>query len=241
MPAYYNEIDPDNVEGLRELIDGGHIAPGDIDGRDIREVRRGDLRGYSQCHFFAGIGGWSIALRLAGWPDDGPIWTGSCPCQPFSEAGNGLGFADPRDLFPTWFDLGRQCRPATVLGEQVASAAGVFWADRAASCFEAENYAFGSPILPAAGVRCPMRRDRFYFVAHAVCPDTGRRIAPRWRSPLPAAVERAWSVAGWNGGQSCYGRLADGLPGHLAKKIAGGFGNAIVPELAAQFIAAALE
>jgi hypothetical protein len=28
-----------------------------------------DLAGYVQCHFFAGIGGWSYALRLAGVPD----------------------------------------------------------------------------------------------------------------------------------------------------------------------------
>ena len=32
----------------------------------------------------AGIAGWSFALRLARWPDTRPVWTGSCPCQPFS-------------------------------------------------------------------------------------------------------------------------------------------------------------
>jgi DNA (cytosine-5)-methyltransferase 1 len=66
------------------------------------------LRGFTQCHFFAGIGVWSYALRLAGWPDDRPVWTGSCPCQPFSAAGKGAGFADERHLWPAWHHLIRE-------------------------------------------------------------------------------------------------------------------------------------
>ena len=58
--------------------------------------RRDDIAGYTQCHFFAGIGIWSYALRLAGWPDDRQVWTGSCPCQPFSAAGKGEAFNDER-------------------------------------------------------------------------------------------------------------------------------------------------
>jgi hypothetical protein len=45
----------------------GLIAPGDVDSRSIADVQPDDLRGYTQCHFFAGIAGWSRALRLAGW------------------------------------------------------------------------------------------------------------------------------------------------------------------------------
>lgn len=89
MTAYYNENDPYAAQWLRNLITAGHIAKGDVDERSIVDVRADDLRGYTQCHFFAGIGGWSLALRLAGWPDDRPVWTGSCPCQPFSAAGKG--------------------------------------------------------------------------------------------------------------------------------------------------------
>lgn len=87
MTAYYNEIDPFAAAWLRRLIARGLIAPGDVDTRSITDVRADDLVSYVQCHFFAGIGGWSLALRLAGWPDDRPVWTGSCPCQPFSGAG----------------------------------------------------------------------------------------------------------------------------------------------------------
>src|SRR3990167_3813886 len=70
MTAYYNEIDPYAAQWLRNLIKAGHIAPGDVDERSIVDVRADDLRGYTQCHFFAGIGVWSHALRLAGWPDE---------------------------------------------------------------------------------------------------------------------------------------------------------------------------
>ncbi|MFN7611736.1 MAG: DNA cytosine methyltransferase, partial [bacterium] len=76
MRAYYNEFDPFAAQWLRNLIHAGLIAPGDVDERSILEVGPYDLWGYDQCHFFAGIGGGSYAARLAGWPDDRPIWTG---------------------------------------------------------------------------------------------------------------------------------------------------------------------
>jgi DNA (cytosine-5)-methyltransferase 1 len=121
--AYYNENDPFAAAWLRELIRHGHIAPGDVDERDIREVQPDDVNGYTQAHFFAGIGGWSLALRLADWSDERPVWTGSCPCQPFSAAGKQKGHADERHLWPDFFRLIRQCRPVVVFGEQVASSA----------------------------------------------------------------------------------------------------------------------
>lgn len=121
MSAYYNENDPKAAAWLRELIKEGHIAPGDVDERSIVEVQPNDLKNHDQCHFFAGIGGWSLALRLAGISDTTRIWTGSCPCQPFSSAGKQRGTADERHLWPQLLRLIAARRPQTVFGEQVAS------------------------------------------------------------------------------------------------------------------------
>src|ERR1700675_3873825 len=89
MTAYYNEIDPYNAQWLRNLIAAGFLQVGEVYERSIVDVPWRDLRGYTQCHFLAGVGGWPLALQLARWPDDRPVWTGSCPCQPFSPAARG--------------------------------------------------------------------------------------------------------------------------------------------------------
>lgn len=166
MSAYYNERDPFAANWLRRLIDAGAIAPGFVDERDIRDVAPDDLSGFGQCHFFAGIGGWSLALRLAGWPDDRPVWTGSCPCQPFSAAGAGAGFDDERHLWPFWHHLVRFRRPAIVFGEQVASPLGLGWYDLVHSDLEGEGYAIGGSDLCSASVGAADIRQRLYWVAH---------------------------------------------------------------------------
>ena len=165
--AYYNEFDKYAAEWLRNLIAAGHIAPGDVDDRSIEDVRPSDLDGYAQCHFFAGVGVWSYALRLAGWPDDRPVWTGSCPCQPFSAAGEGAGFDDERHLWPAFHHLIRERRPTEILGEQVASKDADPWIDLVCTDMEAMGYSFGAVPFPSAGVGAPHIRDRLYWVAHA--------------------------------------------------------------------------
>ncbi len=141
MRAWYNDTDPYVGQWLRNLIAAaGHIAPGDVDERSIEEVNPDDLRDYTQCHFFAGIGTWSYALRKAGWPDDKPVWTGSCPCQPFSAAGEGKGFADERHLWHAFFHLIQQYKPGVIFGEQVASPDGLAWPDLVQTDLEATGY-----------------------------------------------------------------------------------------------------
>ncbi|MDA0269159.1 MAG: DNA cytosine methyltransferase, partial [Cyanobacteria bacterium] len=165
MTAYYNEIDPNAAEWLRQLIKAGAIAPGDVDERDIRDVAPVELKPYSQCHFFAGVGTWSYALRQSGWPDDRPVWTGSAPCQPFSTAGQRAGVADERHLWPAMFWLVQQCCPPVMFGEQVASADALRWWDVVATDLENQDYACAAVDLCAAGIGAPHVRQRLFWVA----------------------------------------------------------------------------
>lgn len=258
MVAYYNEIDPYAAQWLRNLIDAGHIAPGVVDERSIEDVHPNDLRGFTQCHFFAGIGVWSLALRRAGWADDRPVWTGSCPCQPFSAAGKGAGFVDERHLWPAWHHLIKEHGPPVVFGEQVASQAGLLWIDRVQTDLEAEGYAFGAVDICSAGVGSANRRQRLYLVA-----DTnGQRLPRRPEQDIGAQQPRQQAPRRGDVGRCSENALpssiavvgADGAcrplePGTVPL-VAGyptvverlrAYGNAINAETATQFIAAYLE
>ena len=164
---YYNENDPFCAEWLRNLIDAGHVPGGDVDERSIEDVTADDVQRYTQCHWFAGIGGWSLALHLAGWPNERPVWTGSCPCQPFSSTGKRKGATDERHLWPAFFRLIAQCKPPTVFGEQVASKDGREWMSAVRLDLESLGYACGAADLPAASVGAPHIRQRLWWVADA--------------------------------------------------------------------------
>jgi DNA (cytosine-5)-methyltransferase 1 len=199
MPVYYNEIDPKAAAWLRELIKQGHIADGVVDERSIVDVTPDELRDFTQCHFFAGIGVWSYALRSAGWSDDRPVWTGSCPCQPFSAAGARVGFDDQRHLWPHWHHLISQCRPPVVFGEQVASKDGLGWLDLVHADMEATGYAFGAADLCAAGVGAPHIRQRIWFVGLADAADAGFQIGRGGSDREPGSVEQSERLCadGW--------------------------------------------
>jgi DNA (cytosine-5)-methyltransferase 1 len=283
---YYNEIDEKTAAWLRELIKQGHLPPGDVDTRSIIEVKPNDLKHYTQCHFFAGIGGWSLALALAGWSPDTPVWTGSCPCQPFSTAGKGLGDKDERHLWPVFFDLIRQCRPEHVFGEQVASAIGKGWLDGVSADLESEGYACGAAVLGAHSVGAPHIRQRLYWVAHTRHLRGGNRPVASGKEHdaatgccegvddsecaglqgfsecgssdtsdgLREGVGQPTSASGWSDHQTVACRdgkarriptepaffpLADGIPARVVRLR--GYGNAIVPQTAAEFVSAYLE
>lgn len=182
MSDLYNDNDPGAAAWLRELIAGGHIPEGQVDERSILDVEAGDTAGFRRCHWFAGIGGWAEALRLAAWPDAIPCWTGSPPCQPFSAAGKRAGRDDARHLGPAFVDLVRAARPPVLFGEQVASA-DVFghaakpgkrdrggapawaWCDDLFLRLEAAGYAAWALDIPAAGIGAPHIRQRCFFAA----------------------------------------------------------------------------
>ena len=166
---YYNENDKRAAEWIRQLILAGAIAAGEVDTRSIIDVHPNDLKHFTQCHFFAGIAGWPLALTLAGVDPARPLWTGSCPCQPFSVAGKGKGVHDERHLWPAFARLIAQCHPPRVFGEQVASKAGRGWLHGVRTDLERMGYAVGAADLCAASAGAPHIRQRLYWVA-----DSGR-------------------------------------------------------------------
>lgn len=211
MASFYNEIEPYAAQWLRNLIKAGHIADGEVDTRSIVDVSPDDLRGFTQCHFFAGIGGWGHALRLAGWPDDRPIWTGSCPCQPFSVAGKGTGTDDPRHLWPHFHRLITAVRPPIVMGEQVAGKAGYGWLDGVRADLEREGYASRGADLPALAVNAPHIRQRLYWVALNVA-DAQQHGHGRETSPAHHDRQEGDGPAdqhGGRGGSSVCSHMAD--------------------------------
>lgn len=254
--SYYNEHDPKAAAWLRELITAGQISPGIVDERSITEIKANELDAYTQCHFFAGIGGWSLVLRLAGWPDDAPVWTGSCPCQPLSSGGLGKGHADERHLWPAFFALIAERRPATVFGEQVAGTDGREWFAGIRADLEGVGYACGCADLCAASKALPHPRQRLFWVA-----DADRQRNPRSERPgsgRTGAIPTIWeSEKIVQEGQGRVNELVarrvaeripsyaeavsvlDGIPDRLA--LVRGAGNAIVPQVAAEFVSACIE
>lgn len=225
--AFYNEFDPKAAAWLRWLIANGHIMPGNVDERSITEIQPDDLDGYTQVHFFAGIGGWAYAARLAGWPDARPLWTGSCPCQPFSVAGKGAGTADERHLWPHFHRLIAACRPLVVMGEQVAGAAGYGWLDGVRADLAGEDYACRGVDIPACAVDAPHIRSRLYWIAQTLVDSHGHGRGEGWPKPEfrsgratfagANASEHVAHTEGQHGGRDepqrgSEGRAADGRP-----------------------------
>lgn len=182
---YYNEFDKGAAAWLRELINAKLIPFGYVDERSITEVTASDVQGFTQCHFFAGIGGWSLALQLAGVPASTRLWTGSPPCQPFSTAGKQLGQFDPRHLAPVFLNLVSKCRPPVLFGEQVAAAIGKSWMCDLQTHLEGEDYAVGFAVLPACSVGAPHKRDRLFFGASMVVHTNNEHIqTARYRARI---------------------------------------------------------
>lgn len=264
--AYYNENDPKAAAWLRELIREGLITDGEVDERSIEDVEPADVMGFARCHWFAGIGGWDLALQLAGYERwDVTTWTGSCPCQPFSAAGKRGGTDDKRHLWPEFYRLIAESQPATVFGEQVASRLGREWLAGVFDDLEAVGYAVAGADLCAAGVSAPHIRQRLYWVA-----DSDRERRNGEHALLREGQEDSAEAAGcgddswvgniegsecnpWAASLDCWipceeGKarriepgiepVADGVPERVVR--IRGYGNAIVPQLAAKFIQASV-
>lgn len=263
---YYNEWDKGAAKWLRELIERGLIPYGYVDERSITEVSPSDLEGFTQCHFFSGIGGWSRALQIAGIPPTTKLWTGSPPCQPFSAAGKQKGKFDERHLAPTFLRLISECRPPIVFGEQVAKAIDDGWLDDLHIEFEKQGYTVGASVLSASLIGAPHKRERLFFgaVSGMAYTDSYKYWSTISRSNEEKngtkgsywkEILESWESIGadkdvlgfWDSGRKHLCRdgkyryieptiplLADGVPSTVGRLR--GFGNAIVPPLAALFV-----
>ena len=94
--------------------------------------------------------------------------------SPSAQPVQGGGVTDERHLWPTWFNLIRECRPDVIFGEQVEAAINHGWLDLVQADLEGEGYACGAVGLPAGGVGAPHIRQRLWFVADAQ--SVGRSI-----------------------------------------------------------------
>ena len=270
---FYNDNDPFCHDWQKYLASHQFIPGGFFDDQSIHEISASDLSGFRQCHFFAGIGGWSRALEIIRWPEDAEIWTASCPCQPFSRAGKRRGLLDRRHLWPVFRSLVEECRPSVLAGEQVASPAGWDWFASVRADLEELGYAVGAAGLCAASIGAPHIRQRVYWMAvrddqrlpFAWWNDRGgvydtfgsglegyagngdnREESGRLDSAAVRPVAEA-APDGWIGVdfvRCADGKarpvkpgilpLADGVPGRVG--LIRGYGNAIVPQVAAAFI-----
>jgi DNA (cytosine-5)-methyltransferase 1 len=271
---YYNEFAPYPAQWLRNLVEAGHLPGEKVDERDIRVVRPEELEGYDRCHFFAGIGGWELALRHAGWPEEWPVWTGSCPCQPFSQIGKRKGSADERHLWPVWRDLIAEHLPPRIFGEQVAPEDGRKWLAGVRADLEGMGYRVGAADLCAAGLSAPHARQRLWWVAERAVdleerrtqatgrmgdpddpgpqgfPGNGEKVeqGPAKARPVPQASLSghwdAYDLVDFKVGpqRRCppgTHPVAHGVPAYVGMCEA--YGNAIVPQVAAAFVASYME
>lgn len=186
---YFNEIDSFAATWIQNLFPSATV-----DRRSIKDVDGKDTYRFGRCHFFAGIAGWEYALQLAGWPDDWPVWTGSCPCQPFSSAGKRQGESDERHLWPDFRKLIAECLPPVVFGEQVASKDGRLWLAGVRTDLEALGYALGAADLCAASVSAPHIRQRLYWVGVA----NKNRCSP-WNSATESNGHRSAAISASGG------------------------------------------
>ena len=161
-----------------------------------------------------------------------PSWTGSCPCQPLSGAGQRKGHVDERHIWPAFHRLIAECWPPVVFGEQVASKDGRDWFAAVRADLERLGYACGGADLSAAGVSAPHIRQRLWWVGYAPCrgkpeeprfsersrakpgerlASPGGRLRTRWIT-YPQAIwrnGRRWAAARTLKGRGAPGRVAD--------------------------------
>lgn len=97
------------------------------------------------------------------------VLSGSCPCQPFSNAGKRGGTTDNRHLWPEMHRAIREIKPTWVCYENVPGLLtienGVVF-ETVCADLENEGYETQTFIIPACAAGAVHRRDRVWIVAH---------------------------------------------------------------------------
>jgi DNA (cytosine-5)-methyltransferase 1 len=236
MTAWYNENNPYCAEWLRNLIRAGHIAPGDVDERSIVDVQPTDLKGYTQCHFFAGIGGWSLAARIAGWPDTHTLWTGSPPCQDVSLGAAVWGVrtglsGDRTSLVFKWLRLIDAVRPSVAAFENVPGIKR--WIAQIEGRLEDSGYNLSRSERSTADIGGPHLRRRVWRLAYR--DSKGQQKPRRSGTPAPFSDPRRTPPGDvWSPAPNRAVGMDDGFPARVAAIRA--FGNAIDPWAAARIL-----
>ncbi len=120
--------------------------------------------------------------------------SGGFPCQPFSVAGKRRGAEDDRHLWPEMHRLIEECRPAWVLGENVAGLIRL-GLDQVLSDLEGSGYACRTFAIPAVGVDAPHKRERLWIVAHAESRRGDGPLQPSERPTVSGTVGPSQAVA----------------------------------------------
>lgn len=191
------------------------------------------------------------------------VWliTGGFPCQPYSVAGKRGGSKDDRALWPEMLRVINQSRPTWVLGENVPGLI-TMELDRCLSDLEAIGYSCRPFVVPACAVNAKHRRDRVWIVAHSdsdkrkrgFCQTGPQQYRDKSQDGGEAVADcnghglEEWEIiTGDNGSQQSplergcrwepepnVGRVASRVPNRSHRLR--GLGNAIVPQVAAEFI-----
>lgn len=237
----YNEIDKYCARWLEHLVAANELPNGIVINKDLYLLNYDKLTDFVQCHFFCGIGGWPLALKLANWPSDESVWTGSCPCQPFSIASQNREKAgDKKHLWPDFFSLIKRYKPTTIFGEQVAGPDGIQWLSDVRIDLESIGYDFGAACLPATLVGALHERKRLFWVA-----DSSRTRLEGFKCRREKLRKFA-STSSAKRDYDCIRKRFQSISDSMSIPAFNGisrpvdivraFGNSLIPTLAAEFV-----
>lgn len=91
--------------------------------------------------------------------------TGGFPCQPFSVAGKKKGKDDDRYLWPQFFRIIKQSKPAWIIAENVPGIIDMAL-DNILNDLESEGYETKAFCIPACAIGAPHKRERLWIVAN---------------------------------------------------------------------------